>query len=52
MKGFYPRTNKYEGKPESYDMMHNGVKVGEMSYYEVLELIARLSLVAAERERK
>lgn len=52
MKKFYVRTNKYDGKAPTYEMMHGGVKVGDISFLELMELMAQLAVVAADRERK
>jgi hexokinase len=52
MRKFYVRTNKYDGKAPSYDLMHAGVKLGEISFLELMELLAQIAVVAADRERK
>lgn len=49
---FYIRSNKFEGQSPTYDLMHGGVKLGEMSYLELMELLAQIALSAADKERK
>ena len=52
MNKFYVRTNKYDGKAPTYDMMQSGMKIGEISFLELMELLAQIAVVAADRERK
>lgn len=52
MTKLYFRTNIYDGKAPTYDLMLEGVKLCELSYVELMELVAQGAVVAASRERK